>query len=254
MASINCYQYEGGPHHRILKPRPVARPKQIPCPGGCGGQASLEPSMTLTRNGVTTVVTPATCEGSCTMEVTRGRRKPVTVTVPRRFELDPREQPETRKDDDMDEKRQQEIQRLRRCLRHSGLTQQKLADELGISRSTINNFLCKGYATGENHGKLMAWCDEEMGSYDVPVKRREESSDPEPTPEAAIITTPKPVAIPHDSPQEPLQRRARPVETGNAFRAFLEPMLVELVRERLAAINQELAEQVEIRVLLEMPA
>lgn len=252
MAELTCYHYEGGPRYSDLlkaRAREIADPvrKLIPCPGGCGGEALLEPPMTVTSGGVSRQVLPAVCRGGCTMDAPvrrRGRPK----TVPRRFQLDPElvviPEPEPRKDEEMDEKRQQEIQRLRCCLRYSGLTQQKLANELGISRSTINNFLCKGYATDENHAKLMEWCDEQVKPEPAP----------EPTPETAITPTPKPVAIPHDSPQEPLQRRVRAVETGNAFRAFLEPMLVELVRERLAAINEELAEQVEIRVLLEMPA
>lgn len=254
---MNFYQYDGGPISRVdsygrIPLRGDVR-RLIPCPGGCGGQAELETPMTVTRDGVTCEVIPATCKGGCTVEIPprggRGRPK----TIPQRFELDPntlqREPEPIRKDEDMETKLEQERKRLRRCLKFSDMTQKRLAEHLVIHTSTIGNFLCKGYATDENLGKLMGWCDQ--AEKRVLADHRTGDNIP---PESDVVAEVKHTAIVHQMPQNPSERKPRTLETANAYRAFLEPFLVSAVRDKLATIDPDLADTVEVRVLLEMPA
>lgn len=97
-ASVNVYQYEGGPDvGRLLADKKAqvdrdtrAPQDRIPCPGGCGAMAWIEfEPVTVTRDGQTKTVRIATCMGECKVEVRTiktgrvGRPRP----VPKTFEI-----------------------------------------------------------------------------------------------------------------------------------------------------------------------
>lgn len=70
--SLNCHQYSGGPSADSLlearRRRMLAGNKLIPCPGGCGGKALLQPLMKVIRDGVMSQIYPVRCIGSCRTE------------------------------------------------------------------------------------------------------------------------------------------------------------------------------------------
>lgn len=176
ISGFDFHQYEGGPSVKSLRQRSelvAADPVQrlIPCPGGCGGEALTQRTMTLTRNGSTYILIPATCRGDCRQPVLKHDGTPrlhnsKVKTKPKSFLLDPEtlepanldQQPKPKPEANTMTKEREALQRkVRKLIQQVGLTQQGLSLLLGFSRTVISQFLCGHQISKERIEKIEDW-------------------------------------------------------------------------------------------------
>lgn len=147
----------------------------IPCPGGCGGHALLEPPMAVSRAGVVTSIAVARCRGECREEYLRRGK---VATRLRRFELDAGAESftkpiPTKENFPVSSSLRSERSQVQARINTDGITLLALATDVSINPTKLMQWLTNGKGlTSPEEARLLDWAGEPSAAPPPP--------DPEP--------------------------------------------------------------------------
>ncbi len=202
---------------------------EIPCPGGCGGNATVESPMTVSRDGRTKTVQIAHCLGECRTEV-RSRMGKARM-VPAQFEILVDEAASSGPESDENEL----AELLKSALSVSGIRQVQAASQIGCSQSVISKIL-HGYPIAEKTAEATKeWATKVLSGGMTPCESLHEE-------EREIQTfyegEPTVEMIPRKTDMSP-------------YETVIRRLLEEVAQKRLEELAGEAARDVVVRVHLE---
>lgn len=167
--------------HCADTPSPVTKlGTLIPCPGGCGGEAELEPPLLVVRDGMERTVTPAVCKGGCP-KTERRKSTGALLRLTPRFELETTAElhrSETpvvvvgRSSDD-------DRKRVEVAIERRGTSEFALATDLRLDLSQLRKYRKRGRGLSPAHiERLLAWAlDETLDPAEESVESDDEKKE-----------------------------------------------------------------------------
>ena len=245
--------------------------EQIPCPGGCGGTARMEPPITMTREGEVRTFRVAECQGKCAAEPVKSASGRVRLRAAR-FEIpcaDADDRPAVSHKAEplapvecvalVDESGSETLaptsdpalesaadlpELLARACKRSGLNQQGTAAAVGCSQSAVSKMLRSITVSEATLTKARNWAQSVLtGEWPAPKV-------------ADTVAACPPARL---SPDQPAKPRAstlselRPGLTpgGNPYEVVLRSLLEQSAQLHLEQIAGEAAKGFRVRVSLE---